>query len=789
MPTTETERVLAQFLGALARWNAGVRRFASPSDVLDDLVDAISALAGELRDEIGGGPSAAPLHASEQPLPAALRALQKQLDEDAFPAELQERVHRLRALLPRLQTLAASAVSKLDDGESLAGAASAAAERQEPCAQPRNHNVLETLKAMSMERPIAYVVSGLENAESQGDDMTVLLRDPLDDVSCDLIKARIRADTPRALAERVHFISDAMGPIGSHAPIATMVVRIHGDASPRLVPVTGEDDPLQTLPASRGKRDAIVQYHFRGKTLHLDVRMQVENELVGWTLLNQRPGALTREVTTLDEAERLARTFSIDGDAISKPFRWPRQIQATPKCRHPLAWLDVQRLIVQPGDVGATAETPGVFYALDTPKVEFGLQTAAFHEYFFTESERFAGIMTIRHVRLREGEEPVWLCSYKQDWLPMVLSERAVETQQMPPDGISALPLALEELVAAEFRYWDSTGPEARQRRDALVASGLLTSQNVVLVDGEFARVEKRLFLTMPGTVSTTPVQKSARRSSVVSAPDQDMEWTISHARAEDRGAHDQSGRRIIRAVAVKRTQAADGAFQYACAIGPITGREREFHAVTQLGTESLVPIGDVASPLAIDVGATVEVEVPRLDAELATPKRIAWANARLLRALGQVHRPSSVDAVLNALRPDELHKVHHAYFAVDQPCVEKAEDERYTLGVVLVPDEEDAQHDIYTQAEVRRACHLFSEHYGHAGLMHREVRPDIVIVENYLLPVAWPDKRLPAGTWLQGRKYNNTEIWQRIKSGELRGLSIGGSAIRRPSKRKATTA
>ncbi len=120
------------------------------------------------------------------------------------------------------------------------------------------------------------------------------------------------------------------------------------------------------------------------------------------------------------------------------------------------------------------------------------------------------------------------------------------------------------------------------------------------------------------------------------------------------------------------------------------------------------------------------------------------------------------------------------------QPIIKRgSEEERFTLGVVLEPDVVDAQNDRYSKEEVRRACHRFAEFYLNAGLMHRELANGrIVILENYLAPcdfVAENGEQVKEGTWLQGRGYRDDEIWQKIKNGDLTGLSIGGSAIRKP--------
>jgi DNA adenine methylase len=148
-------------------------------------------------------------------------------------------------------------------------------------------------------------------------------------------------------------------------------------------------------------------------------------------------------------------------------------------------------------------------------------------------------------------------------------------------------------------------------------------------------------------------------------------------------------------------------------------------------------------------------------------------------------------------VRPDPTQDQEMAPFykrVVDltQPVIKRAEEERYTLGVVLEPDVVDAQNDRYSKEEVRRACHRFAEFYLNAGLMHRELANGrIVILENYLAPcdfMAENGDRVKEGTWLQGRGYRDDEIWQKIKNGELTGLSIGGSAIRKPTESTENT-
>jgi len=111
-------------------------------------------------------------------------------------------------------------------------------------------------------------------------------------------------------------------------------------------------------------------------------------------------------------------------------------------------------------------------------------------------------------------------------------------------------------------------------------------------------------------------------------------------------------------------------------------------------------------------------------------------------------------------------------------------DDERYVLGVVLVPEQVDAQGDIYSHEEVRQAAHLFMEEFGGLGLMHQlRVNDQVKVLESYLAPTDFQigEVVVPRGTWLRAVRVLSDELWQRVRNGELTGFSIGGSARRVP--------
>jgi len=110
--------------------------------------------------------------------------------------------------------------------------------------------------------------------------------------------------------------------------------------------------------------------------------------------------------------------------------------------------------------------------------------------------------------------------------------------------------------------------------------------------------------------------------------------------------------------------------------------------------------------------------------------------------------------------------------------------DERYVLGIVLEPEVVDAQGDIYSADEIRVAAHRFMEEFGGLGLMHRmRVNDQVKVLESYLAPTDFSigDITVRKGTWMFAVRVLSDELWERVKSGELTGFSIGGSARRVP--------
>jgi hypothetical protein len=122
---------------------------------------------------------------------------------------------------------------------------------------------------------------------------------------------------------------------------------------------------------------------------------------------------------------------------------------------------------------------------------------------------------------------------------------------------------------------------------------------------------------------------------------------------------------------------------------------------------------------------------------------------------------------------------------SVDHTRILKSDDqseERYVFGVVLVPDETDAQGDTYDAETIRKAAFSFMENGQHKKIMHKGRPVDgVVVLETYLSKQmeSHGSETFPAGTWFLGVRVNNNDIWNAIKQGTFTGFSMGGSAVR----------
>lgn len=126
----------------------------------------------------------------------------------------------------------------------------------------------------------------------------------------------------------------------------------------------------------------------------------------------------------------------------------------------------------------------------------------------------------------------------------------------------------------------------------------------------------------------------------------------------------------------------------------------------------------------------------------------------------------------------------------VGEYAITKAvEEQRYTMGPLYVPHARDADNEFATAEELQKACWNYFRS-GYRGI--RDTHTDVEIGELVEL-ISWPYEqeveaktgsgevfkyKLPAGTVYAGVVWGEP-AWTLVKTGKLRGYSLGGKAVR----------
>jgi hypothetical protein len=125
----------------------------------------------------------------------------------------------------------------------------------------------------------------------------------------------------------------------------------------------------------------VVQHHIRGNSVHTDLRMEVNDHLIGWTL--DTPGS------TVDPKH----------DKFLHPVTASQGIDyqnlAERKLIQPKVWLTVKGK-VPAGGIGATAHKEAEFQIVSSGTVKFGVQKHDFHEYFLDPDKKWNQESTVK---------------------------------------------------------------------------------------------------------------------------------------------------------------------------------------------------------------------------------------------------------------------------------------------------------------------------------------------------------------------------------------------------------
>ena len=131
-------------------------------------------------------------------------------------------------------------------------------------------------------------------------------------------------------------------------------------------------------------------------------------------------------------------------------------------------------------------------------------------------------------------------------------------------------------------------------------------------------------------------------------------------------------------------------------------------------------------------------------------------------------------------------------------------EEKRMLVSPALIPNKQIFRYDPNTDSEyyvyfspetVRKASQLYLKHNNHhkATHEHNERVSGVLTVESWIIEDPKMDKSrlygydLPKGSWMVSMSIQNDDLWQKVKSGELKGLSIEGYFIDKMQKMSET--
>ena len=152
------------------------------------------------------------------------------------------------------------------------------------------------------------------------------------------------------------------------------------------------------------------------------------------------------------------------------------------------------------------------------------------------------------------------------------------------------------------------------------------------------------------------------------------------------------------------------------------------------------------------------------------------------------------IDSETYAISMVEQPAIESDFVALSEQKEEKIQaflesDERHMVyGAALIPDKDiyrnNGEQEFYisfTKESIEKMSQEFMKEYrqNEVTLDHEEMANDITITESWLVEDSYKDKanalgiNVPEGTWMVGMKVNQIDVWERVKSGELKGFSV----------------
>jgi ribonuclease BN (tRNA processing enzyme) len=214
----------------------------------------------------------------------------------------------------------------------------------------------------------------------------------------------------------------------------------------------------------------VIEDHFRGETLHGDLRRKMDGSLEGFTLIYQIEGQPGKDIETVEDAHKWQDSAPIE--KLRKFFPGMEDhIVVIGKATQPRIWLSICSHAFPPGSVGATRFEEGVFTLFEVGMSWDGIRKPYFIEIFLDgkvlKEERF--VCRLLEVGAEWEEKPLeefqwqgWLT--QKPYIPYILSKRAEELDTIPEKGFSCLPPWIEEKIPSGLRYWEVDSEKERKK-------------------------------------------------------------------------------------------------------------------------------------------------------------------------------------------------------------------------------------------------------------------------------------------------------------------------------------
>lgn len=567
--------------------------------------------------------------------------------------------------------------------------------------------------------------------------------------------------------------------LGSGIEIDDVVSVIDTEGGAERIMITGSRTSVSVPEAIEAPAitKGAVHVRFFEKVCKIDLTFKSGEENVSWTFD-------TRRADVVGDERDVAKSFSVNGSRFFLPMT--EGVRAAPSADEVLTKM----------------------IAIDRPIVELGIQTDTMHEYFLSKGDELAGVLLVQKEPDALGSQYPWIATYI-DRFPSAISDFTVLKNEapLPPFGVSALPSSLERFVPADMRFWTMKGEEAIASRSALIASKLLSSENIAIVDGEFMRIAHKISLddslasiaparadwTLEAVATILP--SSTTKIHEVFSPDKDA---IAKAEEADAIVFCDAGDALDGTLDMLAKSLSERASGYVvCAMDAPSARESLFKMgrVFKFRPSAVIPSDAVKRIFVASFPVSLDVDWVKKDFQSTPP---GPGESEEEPTLSLHDEPSDDTTDLGKLKKEDLatggpgfllpaqgfkpHRQKKSFVILDKKDDEK--DEQIVYGIVLEPDTVDAQQDVYSAEEVRTAAHKYMADFQNAGLMHQKTINDKAkVIESYLAPCDFTlgGQKVIKGTWVMAMQIFDDKLWQEAKSGGLTGFSIGGSAQRTP--------